>query len=151
LPEIPFGYSFMEERVTRLYKNEQQQSNLFTIFSCISILIACLGLFGLSAFTISQRVKEIGVRKVLGAGITEIVRVLSIDFLKLVIIAVLIGLPISWYAMSRWLRDFAYRIDIPWWALLLASLTAIFIAFATVSIQALKAAFSNPVKSLRTE
>lgn len=151
LPEIPFQFRFMEENVARLYESEQQQGKIFTGFSFIAIFIACLGLFGLSAFSISRRVKEIGVRKVLGAGIPQIVKLLSTDFLKLVLIATIVGLPLAYFMMNKWLQDFAYRIDIPWWTLVLASLVALLIAFITVSSQAFKAAASNPVKSLRTE
>ncbi|GAA4319459.1 ABC transporter permease [Mucilaginibacter gynuensis] len=150
-PEKPFEYTFLDERFQKLYHTEQQQGNLFTIFSCIAIFIACLGLFGLSAFTISQRVKEIGVRKVLGASIQQIVTELSKDFLKLVVIAALIALPIAWYAMNKWLLDFAFRINIQWWVLAMAGVTAVIIAFATISYQSIKAALANPVKSLRSE
>jgi putative ABC transport system permease protein len=151
LPETPFESSFLDERFARLYQSEQQQGSIFTIFSCIAIFIACLGLLGLSAFTISQRIKEIGIRKVLGASVTEIVRVLSIDFLKLVLLASVIALPIAWFSMNKWLQDFAYRIHIQWWVLLLAGILAALIALLTISIQAIKAALANPVKSLRTE
>ena len=121
------------------------------MFACIAILIACLGLFGLSAFAISQRVKEIGVRKVLGANVSTIVALLSKDFLKLVLIAAIIAFPIAWYAMSRWLQDFAYRTNIQWWVFILAGIIAACIALFTISFQAIKAALANPVKSLRTE
>ncbi|WP_426588453.1 ABC transporter permease [Mucilaginibacter sp. R-33] len=150
-PETPFEYSFLDERFQKLYNSEQEQGNLFTIFSCLAIFIACLGLFGLSAFTISQRVKEIGVRKVLGASIPQIVTELSKDFLKLVIVAAVIALPIAWYAMSKWLLDFAFRIDIQWWVFVMAGIIALIIAFATISYQSMKAAMANPVKSLRSE
>ncbi|WEA02247.1 ABC transporter permease [Mucilaginibacter sp. SJ] len=150
-PETPFEYSFLDERFQKLYNSEQEQGNLFTIFSCLAIFIACLGLFGLSAFTISQRVKEIGVRKVLGASIPQIVTELSKDFLKLVIIAAVIALPIAWYAMSKWLLDFAFRINIQWWVFVMAGVIALIIAFATISYQSIKAAMANPVKSLRSE
>ncbi|WPV02263.1 FtsX-like permease family protein [Mucilaginibacter sp. cycad4] len=150
-PETPFEYSFLDERFQKLYNSEQEQGNLFTIFSCLAIFIACLGLFGLSAFTISQRVKEIGVRKVLGASIPQIVTELSKDFLKLVIVAAVIALPIAWYAMSKWLLDFAFRINIQWWVFVMAGVIALIIAFATISYQSIKAAMANPVKSLRSE
>ncbi|MEO3408470.1 ABC transporter permease [Mucilaginibacter sp. CAU 1740] len=150
-PETPFRYTFLDERFQRLYNAEQQQSHLFTIFSCLAIFIACLGLFGLSAFTISQRVKEIGVRKVLGASIPQIVTELSKDFLKLVIVAAIIALPIAWYAMSKWLLDFAFRVSIQWWVFVMAGVIALIIAFATISFQSIKAALANPVKSLRSE
>ncbi len=150
-PEKPFEYTFLDERFQKLYHTEQQQASLFTIFSCIAIFIACLGLFGLSAFTISQRVKEIGVRKVLGASVQQIVTGLSGGFLKLVIIAAVIALPIAWYAMNKWLLDFAFRIHIQWWVLAMAGIVAVIIAFLTISYQAVKAALANPVKSLRSE
>jgi putative ABC transport system permease protein len=151
LPESPFEYTFLDERFDQLYKSEQQQGQLFTIFSCIAILIACLGLFGLSAFTISQRFKEIGIRKVLGASVSQIVSELSKDFLKLVLIAAIIAFPIAWYSMNKWLLDFAYRINISGWVFAIAGITAVIIAFATISFQSIKAALMNPVKSLRSE
>lgn len=151
LPDLPYQYSFLDEKFAKLYDAEQKQETIFTTFACIAIFIACLGLFGLSAFTISQRVKEIGVRKVLGADVSTIVALLSKDFLKLVIIAAVIAFPIAWYAMHEWLQDFAYRINIQWWVFLLATITALLIALLTVGFQAIKAAIANPVKSLRTE
>ena len=151
LPEIPFEYTFLDENFDKLYEAEQRQGTIFTAFACIAIFIACLGLFGLSAFTISQRVKEIGVRKVLGAELSGIVALLSKDFLKLVLIAAIIAFPVAWYAMNNWLKDFAYRISIQWWIFVVAAVTALLIALLTVSFQAIKAALANPVKSLRTE
>jgi putative ABC transport system permease protein len=151
LPETPFDFTFLDTKFDQLYRSEQQQGNLFTIFSCIAVFIACLGLFGLSAFTITQRVKEIGVRKVLGASVPQIVIELSKDFLKLVLIATMIAFPIAWYSMSKWLLDFAFRINISWWIFLIAGVIALLIAFATISFQSIKAALANPVKSLRSE
>ncbi|MCO5950393.1 ABC transporter permease [Mucilaginibacter flavidus] len=151
LPETPFDFTFLDEKFGQLYNSEQQQGSLFTIFSCIAIFIACLGLFGLSAFTITQRIKEIGVRKVLGASVPQIVRELSKDFLLLVLIASVIALPIAWYSMHQWLLDFAFRISIAWWVLVMAGVLAVIIAFATISFQSIKAALMNPVKSLRSE
>jgi putative ABC transport system permease protein len=151
LPEIPFEYRFLDERYARLYEAENRQGSIFTIFSCIAIFIACLGLFGLSSFTITQRIKEIGVRKVLGASIGSIVKLISLDFLALVVIAAVIAFPVAWYVMNHWLMDFAYRINIHWWVFILAAFIALLIAFATISFQAIKAAMSNPVKSLRSE
>ncbi|SEP11536.1 ABC transporter permease [Mucilaginibacter sp. OK283] len=150
-PETPFEYVFLDDKFQKLYNSEQQQGSLFTIFSFIAIFIACLGLFGLSAFTITQRVKEIGVRKVLGASIPQIVTELSKDFLKLVLIASVIALPIAWYSMSKWLLDFAFRISIQWWVFVMAGVIAVVIAFLTISFQSIKAASANPVKSLRSE
>lgn len=151
LPQIPYQYNFLDENFDRLYQSEHRQATLFTIFACIAIFIACLGLFGLSAFAISQRFKEIGIRKVLGASISSIVTLLSSDFLKLVLIAAVIAFPVTWYFMNSWLQDFAYRITIPWWIFIVAALVAATVALATICFQAVKAAVANPVKSLRTE
>ena len=151
LPETPYQYTFLDENFDALYQSEQRQGTIFTVFACIAIFIACLGLFGLSAFTITQRVKEIGVRKVLGASVSTIVALLSKDFLLLVLIAAIIAFPIAWYAMSNWLKDFAYRINIAWWVFVMAAIVALVIALFTVGFQAIKAALANPVKSLRTE
>lgn len=152
LPDVPFDYTFLDARFQKLYDAEQEESQLVTIFSCLAIFIACLGLFGLSAFTISQRVKEIGIRKVLGANIPQIVTELSRSFMILVIIAAVIALPIAWWLMHKWLENnFAFRIDISGWVLLLAGIAAFIIAFVTISFQAVKAASVNPVKSLRSE
>ena len=150
-PETPFEYSFLDDNFNRLYQSEQRQATLFTAFACIAIFIACLGLFGLSAFAITQRIKEIGVRKVLGANTSSIVALLSKDFLKLVGIAAVMAFPVAWYAMNSWLKDFAYRINLQWWVFVLAAVLAALIALITVSYQAIKAAIANPVKSLRTE
>ena len=151
LPEIPFDYTFLDDRFADLYKAEQQQQTIFAIFSGIAIFIACLGLFGLSAFTITQRVKEIGIRKVLGASVDSIVRLLSKEFLWLVGIASLISFPVAWYAMHNWLQDFAYRTNVSPWLFVLSACAALLIALITISFQAIKAALANPVKSLRTE
>jgi putative ABC transport system permease protein len=151
LPEVPFGYAFLNERFNKLYRSEQRQGSLFTTFAGIAIFIACLGLFGLSAFTITQRVKEIGIRKVLGAGAGTIVGLLSWDFLKLVGIAAIIAFPVAWYSMHNWLGDFAYRIPIRWWVFLAAAVLAAAVALITISVQAVRAALANPVKSLRSE
>ncbi|HET6994154.1 MAG TPA: FtsX-like permease family protein, partial [Chitinophagaceae bacterium] len=150
-PETPVDYTFLDDNYAKLYQSEQRQATIFTLFACIAIFIACLGLFGLSAFAISQRIKEIGIRKVLGANVQGIVGLLSRDFLILVGIASLMAFPIAWFAMNSWLKDFAYRINIQWWVFIAAGIIAALIAFATVSFQAIKAAVANPVKSLRTE
>ena len=150
-PGQPFDYYFMEDSFNDTYKSEQRLGRIFFIFTALSILIACLGLFGLAAFNAEKRTKEIGIRKVLGASVGQISYKLSVDFLKLVVIAVLVSLPIGWYAMNKWLEDFSYRIEIAWWVFALAALLAITIAIATVSYQSIKAAIVNPVKSLRTE
>jgi putative ABC transport system permease protein len=151
LPEVPFEYIFLNDKFDQLYKSEQKQGSLFTCFAGIAIFIACLGLLGLSAFSISQRIKEIGVRKVLGASTGSIVGLLSRDFLKLVAIAALIAFPIAWYTMHSWLRDFAYRIAIQWWVFLVAGILAAGVALVTIGFQAIRAALANPVKSLRSE
>ncbi|HLG41432.1 MAG TPA: FtsX-like permease family protein, partial [Chitinophagaceae bacterium] len=150
-PETPVDYTFLDQNFDKLYDSEQKQATLFTVFACIAIFIACLGLFGLSAFAITQRIKEIGVRKVLGANVSGIVGLLSKDFLKLVGFAALMAFPVAWWAMNNWLRDFAYRVNIQWWVFIVAGILAALIAFLTISFQAIKAAVANPVKSLRTE
>jgi putative ABC transport system permease protein len=150
-PEIPFSYSFVEESVAEQYGNEQRTQGLFYVFSGLSLLIACLGLFGLSIFVVERRVKEIGIRKVLGASVSGIVGLLSKDFLLLVLIAALIASPLAWFFMDNWLQDFAYRVNIPVWAFAVAGLAALTIALLTVGVRAIKAAMVNPVKSLRTE
>jgi putative ABC transport system permease protein len=146
-----FDYYFLDEKFNEQYKNDQLFGKVFSIFSGFAIFIACLGLLGLSLFSTMQRTKEIGVRKVLGASVTNIVALLSKDFIKLVIIAFVIASPVAWWIMHNWLQDFAYRINISWWIFLAAGLLAIIIALATISFQAIKAAIANPVKSLRTE
>ncbi|GAB3175349.1 ABC transporter permease [Telluribacter humicola] len=151
LPEQPFHYTFLESDWGALYRAEQVSQRIFSLFSLLAILIACMGLLGLAIYIIQQRTKEIGIRKVLGATVASIVTLLSMDFMKLVLIALIIAAPVAWYAMDRWLQDFAYRIDIPWWAFVLAGVLAVLIAFLTVSYQSIKAALMNPVKSLRSE
>jgi len=150
-PAQPFDSYFMDDSFNTSYEAEQRLGRIFMIFTILSIIIACLGLLGLATFNAQKRVKEIGVRKVLGAGVGQIVYRLSVDFLKLVGLAVLIALPLGWYAMDRWLQDFSYRIDIPWWVFALSALMAVGVALLTVSYQSIKAAIVNPVKSLRTE
>jgi putative ABC transport system permease protein len=151
LPDTPYEYTFLDQSFAKLYDAEQKQGGIFTVFASIAIFIACLGLFGLSAFAITQRIKEIGIRKVLGADVSTIVMLLSKDFLKLVVIAAIVAFPVAWYAMNNWLQDFAYRTTIPWWIFLLAGIVAAAVALFTISFQAIKAALANPVKSLRTE
>lgn len=150
-PDIPFSYRFMDDSFARMYTAEQRIGKIALIFSVLAILIACLGLFGLATFIAEQRTKEIGIRKVLGASINGVVKLLSRDFLKLVLIAFVLAAPLAWWIMNSWLQDFAYRITLSWWIFLLAMATALFIALATVSYQAIKAAIANPVKNLRTE
>ena len=149
--EEPLSYSFLDDRYNRTYESEQKAGQILGIFSGLTIFIACLGLFGLATFTAEQRKKEIGIRKVLGASVAGIMNLISLDFLKLVLVAFLIASPLAWYAMNRWLQNFAYRITIDWWIFALAGILAVLIALATVSFQAIKAALANPVKSLRTE
>ncbi len=150
-PNYPFNYEFVDEDYAKKFADEQRIEKLASLFTILTILISCLGLFGLASYMAQNRIKEIGVRKVLGASVSGITALLSKDFLKLVGIALLISIPISWYAMNQWLREYAYKIELSWWIFAIAGLLALGIAFVTVSYQAIKAAKSNPVKSLRTE
>ncbi len=147
----PFQYSFLDETYANLYKSETRFQKVFISLVILGIFIACLGLLGLSTFAAQRRIKEIGIRKVLGASVASITGLLSKDFLKLVVIALILAIPVSWYAMDKWLQDFAYRIHIQWWVFIVAAIIAILIAVITISFQAIKAALANPVKSLRTE
>ncbi len=147
----PVDFHFLDQNFAKQYEAEKKQGEIALIFSVLAILIACLGLFGLASFSAQQRRKEIGIRKVLGASVSEIVQLLSKDFLKLVFIATIIAIPISWIAMNKWLEDFAYRVSIEWWVFAIAGLAALLIALLTISFQSLKAAIENPVKSLRSE
>lgn len=149
--EEPFTYAFVDELYNQTYIAEQKTGTILGIFSGLTIFIACLGLFGLATFTAEQRNKEIGIRKVLGASIPDVIGLLSKEFIILVGIAIVIATPVAWWAMNVWLQDFAYRIKISWWVFVMAGLSAIVIALMTVSFQAIKAAMANPVKSLRTE
>jgi putative ABC transport system permease protein len=149
--DFPFVYSFLDDVFDNLYKSEQQTGLLFTIFSSIAILISCLGLFGLAAYTAQVRTREIGVRKVLGASVASVIQLLAKDFIQLVIIAIVIAVPVAWWAMNTWLEDFAYRIDIEWWMFAIAGVLALAIALLTVSFQSIKAALMNPITSLRSE
>jgi putative ABC transport system permease protein len=150
-PGQPFNYRFMDEDFDNVYRSEQRVGQIFITFATISIIIGCLGLFGLSAFTAERRTKEIGVRKVLGASVANIVALLSKEFIKLIMIAIVIGSPIAWFGMNHWLSDFAYHVDLAWWMFAAAGLLAIVIALLTVSFQSVKAALTNPVKSLKSE
>lgn len=147
----PLTYSFVDEEFNNQYSAEQQTGKIFITFAALAIFIACLGLFGLAAYAAEQRTKEIGIRKVLGATVSNITSMLSKDFLKLVVIASIIAFPVAWWAMNKWLQSFAYRIHISWWLFAIAGFTALLIALITVSFQSIKAAIANPVKSLRTE
>lgn len=150
-PAYPFEYDFLDERFNQLYKTEANQESVLSIFSMIAIFIACLGLFGLASYTAVKRTKEIGVRKVLGSSVGNIVMLLSKDLMQPVLIGTLLVIPVGYYLMDKWLQDFAYRINIHWWIFIAAALIAVLIAFITISVQAIKAAVVNPVKSLRTE
>lgn len=150
-PGQPFDFYFMDDSFNETYKSEQRLGSIFMTFTTLSILIACLGLFGLAAYNAEKRAKEIGIRKILGASVKQITIRLSVDFLKLVGIAIVLSLPLAWYTMNNWLEDFSYRIQISWWVFGLAALMAVIISIATVIHQSMKAALDNPVKSLRAE
>ena len=151
VPGQPIEYSYQDEQVNKLHRAETKFRSLFSYLTIVAIVIACLGLFGLSVFTAEQRRKEIGIRKVLGASVNGLIQLLSKDFLKLVFLAIIIGSPIAWFFMNQWLQDFVYRINISWLVFLYAGISSMLIALMTVSFQAIKTAISNPVKSLRTE
>jgi putative ABC transport system permease protein len=146
-----FEYHFLDETLTNMYKDEQRIGTIVRYASALSIFIACMGLFGLATLVVARRTKEIGIRKVLGADVKGLVGLLSKDFIALVAIAAVIAFPVAWWALHKWLQDFAYRISIEWWVFIVAAVVALLIALLTVSIQAIKAAIANPVKSLRTE
>lgn len=150
-PAFPFRFGFLDKDLDNLYRSEQQMGNIFNLFAGLAIFISCLGLYGLSAFMAEQRTKEIGVRKVLGATVAGVVGLLSQDFLKLILIAIVIASPIAWYAMNQWLQGFAYQTTLEWWVIALAGILATAIALFTISFQSIKAALMNPVKSLRSE
>lgn len=150
-PEYPIEYKFLDENFDRMYNAEDKLKFLLWIFTAVAIIVGCLGLFGLAAYTAERRRKEVGIRKVLGATTQGVVLLLSKDFIKLVLISLVIASPVAYYFMHQWLEDFAYRINISWWVFAIAAFVAISIAFITVSFQAIKAAMANPVKSLRTE
>jgi putative ABC transport system permease protein len=147
----PFDYRFLDDDYDALYRTEQRTAGVFTTFSVLAILLACLGLFAITAFAVVQRTKEIGIRKVLGAGVANIILLIAKDFLALVVIATIIASPIAWYISNKWLQDFAYRIDIQWWVFAVTGAAALLVAAVTVSVQSTKAALANPVKSLKTE
>lgn len=151
LPNTAFDYEFLDNHIQNLYAAEQQTAGTITVFSLLAIFIACLGLFGLAAFTAERRTKEIGIRKVLGATVTNISAMLSKDFIKLVLVSMFIAFPVAYWAMDKWLQSFVYRVNISWWVFVVAGISALLIALLTVSFQSIKAAFANPVKSLRTE
>jgi putative ABC transport system permease protein len=150
-PGYPFVYKFFDAEFDKQFKSEMLVGTLSRLFAILAIFITCLGLFGLAAYTAERRTKEIGIRKVLGATLTNIVTILSRDFLKLVTIAALLAFPIAWLIMNKWLQDYAYRIAINWWVFVLSGIAALVITLFTVSFQAIRAGMMNPVKSLRTE
>ena len=150
-PMRPFNYSFLDDEYDAMYRTEQKLGALMSLFCGIAILITCLGLLGLMTFIVVHRTKEIGIRKILGASVVSITAMLSKDFLKLVVIAIIIASPVAWYFMNNWLQDFAYRINIGWYIFLITGVAALLIAFITISFQSIKAAVANPVKSLRTD
>lgn len=150
-PKAEVDASFLDENVDRQYKKEERLSKIFVSGALLTIIISCMGLFAISVLVITQRTKELGIRKVLGAGIPTIVGLISKDFIRLILISSVIASPIAWLVMNNWLQDFAYRITISWWVFVFAGATAIVIAFVTISFQSIKAALANPVKSLRSE
>ncbi len=150
-PHRPFNYEFLDQEFDEMYRTEQQSGSIATLFALLAVFIAGIGLFGLATYTTRQRTKEIGIRKVLGASVAGITGMLAKDFLKLVVIAIVIASPIAYYLMDKWLADFAYRIEVEWWMFAIAGLVAVLIAFLTVGFQSVKAALVNPVKSLRSE
>jgi putative ABC transport system permease protein len=151
VPARPFNYSFLDDEYDAMYRTEQKLGALMSLFCSIAILITCLGLLGLMTFIVTNRTREIGIRKILGASVVSITAMLSKDFLKLVVIAIVIASPVAWYFMHHWLQDFAYRINISWYVFVITGIAALLIAFITISFQSIKAAIANPVKSLRTE
>jgi putative ABC transport system permease protein len=150
-PAYPFQYDFVDETFAKFFTSEALLGVLSRLFAVLAILISCLGLFGLSAYTAERRTKEIGIRKVLGASVTGITQLLSREFLQLILLSAVIAFPVTWLAMSHWLRQFAYRVNIEWWIFLAGGLAAMGIALVTISFQSVRAALMNPVKSLRAE
>jgi len=150
-PSQEFEYHFLDQSLAAGYKQEQKSSSIVKLASVLSVFIACMGLFGLATLTVNRRTKEIGIRKVMGAGTLQIVQLLSKDFILLVSIAAIISFPLAWLAMNRWLNDFAYKVNISWWVFAVAGSSTIVIAMLTISYHAIKAAIANPVKSLRAE
>jgi putative ABC transport system permease protein len=150
-PEYPIEYEFLDARIDAQYRTEQRMGDLFKYFTILAMLISCLGLLGLASFAAEQRTKEIGIRKVLGATVANIIALITREFFILIAVASVIAWPIAWYAMSRWLQNFAFRTDMPWWTFIAGGGAALFVAIVTVIYQALKAATTDPVKSLRYE
>ena len=150
-PSYPFTYQFADDQFNKMFLNEALISKLSRVFAALAIFISCLGLFGLAAYTAERRIKEIGIRKVLGASVSGITTLLSKDFLQLVVISCIVSFPIAWWMMHSWLQNYKYRIEISWWIFLAAGISAILIALITISFQSIKAALANPIESLRTE
>ena len=150
-PQVPLQYSYLEADYNTLFESEIRMGKIFSFFTGLALLIACLGLFGLAVFITEQRTKEIGIRKVLGATTAGLVKLLSMDFLKLVLVAFGIATPLAWYGLQRWLENFAHRTDLQWWVFALAGLVALLVALITVGVQSVKAALANPIESLRNE
>ena len=150
-PDYPFRFEFMDRTYNRLYEMEIRMGKIINVFTLLAVFISCLGLFGLASYTIEKRTKEIGIRKVLGASVTKITYMLSLEFLKWVALANLIAWPIAWYFMRQWLDNFVYRVDFSWWIFLIAGMLGLILALLTVIFQSTKAALSNPVDSLRYE
>jgi len=151
IPSAPFDYQFADTEFAAKFAAEERIGKLATFFAVLAVFISCLGLFGLASFVAEQRTKEIGIRKVLGASVSQVTTMLSKEFVKLVLISCVVAFPLSWWVMYKWLQDFAYRINISWWMFVVAGIIALLIALITVSFKAIKAALANPVKSLRTE
>lgn len=150
-PDYPFGYTFLDDQFAQMYKTESVMGTISWYLAGIAIIISCLGLFGLITFLASQKAKEIGIRKVLGASVLSIIGLLSKDFLKLIVLGLIIAIPLSWYIIDLWLENFAYRVNIEWWTFALAGIIAIVLAIVTISFQSIKAARTNPIKAIRTE
>jgi putative ABC transport system permease protein len=151
VPWLPFDYRFLDDRFNETFQKEERLGTIFSIFTMLAIIVACLGLFGLAAYTSEQRTKEIGIRKAMGASTLNILNMLNIEFTRFVLIAFILSIPVSWYLMNRWLEAFAYKTSIGIWPFLLSGFIAILIAWTTVSYQSLRAAKSNPVESLKNE
>ena len=150
-PAYPFDYRFVDDQFDQMFLSEMLVSKLSRVFAALAIIISCLGLFGLAAYTAERRTKEIGIRKLLGASVAGLAGLLSMEFVKLVIVSTLLAFPLAWYAMNNWLQNYAYRVSINWWVFVAAGVAAMLIAVVTISFQAIKAALMNPVKSLKTE
>jgi putative ABC transport system permease protein len=151
VPHQPFRYTFLDQRFTAMYDDVRRTGTIFTSFAVLAIIVACLGLFALSAYMAEQRSKEISIRKVLGASVAQVTALISKDFVKLVVISVLLASPIAWWGMNKWLQDFAYQTTISWWIFAAAGVLVVIIALITISFQSIRAAVANPVDSLRGE